>query len=104
VSRPNASLERFADIIRANTRIPLQRLADQYGPRRDPDEDGVPPSTLIETMEVGAMWGAFRHGAIALTQRDRRHLRILRDARNRLAHRTPLDGEELQTLIKELCR
>jgi hypothetical protein len=100
----DASRERFTDIVRANARIPLQRLAEQYGPRRDPDEGGVPPTTLIETMEVGAMWGAFRDGAIALTQRDRRHLRILRDARNRLAHRTPLDGEGLQTLIKELCR
>ncbi|MGA5111923.1 hypothetical protein [Streptomyces pseudogriseolus] len=100
----DASRERFSDVVRANARIPLQRLAGQYGPRRAPDEGGVPPSTLIATMEVGAMWGAFRDGAIALTQRDRRHLRILRDARNRLAHRTPLDGEGLQTLIKELCR
>ncbi|WP_330338777.1 hypothetical protein [Streptomyces sp. NBC_00557] len=100
----DASRERFADVVRANARLPLQRLAEQYGPRRDLDEGGVPTSTLIETMEVGAMWGAFRDGAIALTQRDRRHLRILRDARNRLAHRTPLDGEGLQTLIKELCR
>jgi hypothetical protein len=100
----DALRERFTDVVRANARIPLQRLAEQYGPRRDPDEGGVPPSTLIETMEVGAMWGAFRDGAIALTQRNRRHLRILRDARNRLAHRTPLDGEGLQTLIKELCR
>ncbi|WP_151773503.1 hypothetical protein [Streptomyces abyssomicinicus] len=100
----DAARERFADVVRANARIPLQRLAEQYGPRRDLDEGGVPPSTLIETMEVGAMWGAFRDGAIALTQRDRRHLRILREARNLLAHRTPLDGEGLQTLIKELCR
>jgi len=100
----DASRERFTDVVRTNARIPLQRLAERYGPRRDPDEGSVPPSTLIETMEVGAMWGAFRDGAIALTQRDRRHLRILRDARNRLAHRMPLDGEGLQTLIKELCR
>ncbi|MDQ1037657.1 hypothetical protein QFZ75_004073 [Streptomyces sp. V3I8] len=100
----DASRERFTDVVRANARIPLQHLAEQYGPRRDLDESGVPPSTLIETMEVGAMWGAFRDGAFALTQRDRRHLRIIRDARNRLAHRELLDGEELQTLIKELCR
>ncbi|PAM99604.1 hypothetical protein CJI59_22155 [Streptomyces sp. Alain-F2R5] len=100
----DVSRERFADIVRANARIPLQSLAEQYGPRRDLDEGGMSPSTLIETMEVGAMWGAFRDGVIGLTQRDRRHLRILRDARNRLAHRTPLDGEGLQTLIAELCR
>ncbi|MEU6158235.1 hypothetical protein [Streptomyces sp. NPDC047130] len=100
----DASRERFATVVRANARIPLQRLAEQYGPRRDLDDGQVPTSTLIDTMELGAMWGAYRDGAIVLSPQDRRHLRILRAARNHLAHRTPLSGDELRRLIAELCR
>jgi hypothetical protein len=47
--------------------------------------------------------GAHRDGAVALTPQERHRLRTLRDARHLLAHRTPLDGDHLRRLIKELC-
>ncbi|MFP8959958.1 hypothetical protein ACLIYP_05185 [Streptomyces nanhaiensis] len=96
--------ERFAATVRSRARISLQRLAEEYCPRRGPDAITESPGALIETMELGAMWGAHRDGAIALTFRERRHLRTLREARNLLAHRTPLDGDQLHRLIMELCR
>ncbi|MGY5059233.1 hypothetical protein ACWDFR_35090 [Streptomyces sp. 900105755] len=96
--------ERFAATVRLRARVPLPRLAEEYGPRRDPEAAPEPPGDLVDTLELGAMWGAYRDGAIALTPRERHRLRNLRDARNLLAHRTPLDGDQLHHLIEELCR
>ncbi|MBV7700771.1 hypothetical protein [Streptomyces sp. TRM70350] len=50
------------------------------------------------------MWGAHCDGTIALIPAERRRLRILREARNLLAHRVPLDGDRLRHLVEELCR
>ncbi|MET8288377.1 hypothetical protein ABZV80_24415 [Streptomyces sp. NPDC005132] len=95
--------EHFAATVRLRARVPLPRLAEEYGPRRDPGA-APEPGDLVDTLELGAMWGAHRDGAIALTPRERHRLRTLRDARNLLAHRSPLDGNQLHHLIKELCR
>lgn len=100
----DAARERFAATVRLRARVPLPRLAEEYGPRRDPDAAPDPHGDLVDTLELGAMWGAYRDGAIALTVRERHLLRTLRDARNLLAHRTPLDGDKLHRLIEELCR
>ncbi|MCZ2526186.1 hypothetical protein [Streptomyces sp. HB2AG] len=97
--------ERFAATVRSRARIPLQQLAEEYCSRRGTDAVVTEsPDSLIETMELGAMWGAHRDGATALTPKERRHLRVLREARNLLAHRTPLDGDRLHRLIMELYR
>ncbi|MBZ9644624.1 hypothetical protein [Streptomyces sp. PSKA30] len=82
----------------------MPRLAEEYGPRRGPGAVPEPPGDLVDTMELGAMWGAHRDGAVALTPRERNRLRTLRDARNLLAHRTQFDGDHLHRLTQELCR
>ncbi|MHB9859100.1 hypothetical protein [Streptomyces sp. YIM S03343] len=95
--------ERFAATMRRRTRIPLPRLAEEYGPP-DTTSEPLPPAKVIDTLELGAMWAAHCDGAITLTPAERHHLRTLRDTRNLLAHRKPLDGDHLHRLIKELCR
>jgi hypothetical protein len=96
--------ERFTATVRLRARVPLPRLAEEYGPRRNHDGAPQPPGDLVDALELGAMWGAHLDGVIALTTRERHRLRTLRDARNLLAHRTPLDGNQLHQLIGELCR
>ena len=96
--------ERFAATVRRRARVPLPRLAEEYGPHRDTDAPAEPPARIIDTLELGAMWAAHCDFAIALTPAERHHLRVLRDTRNLLAHRTPLDGDHLHRLVKELCR
>ena len=96
--------ERFAATVRRRARIPLPLLAQEYGPHRDADAPAEPPARIIDTLELGAMWAAHCDAAVTLTPAERHHLRVLRDARNLLAHRTPLDGDHLHRLIKELCR
>ncbi|MFF9572653.1 hypothetical protein [Streptomyces sp. NPDC014685] len=95
--------DRFTATVRRRARVPLTRLAQTYGPRREPGAPPEPAGSAIDMMELGAMWSAHCDDVIRLTPTERRRLRILREARNRLAHRAPLDSSQLQYLIKELC-
>lgn len=96
--------DQFTTTVRQRARIPLTRLAQDYGPRRAPGTPAEPAGSAVALMELGAMWSAHCDGAITLAPAERRRLRILREARNRLAHRTPLDADALDRLAEELCR
>ncbi|WP_173265493.1 hypothetical protein [Streptomyces pacificus] len=96
--------ERFTATVRLRARIPLGRLAQDYGPRLEPGRTPEAADSAIATMELGAMWSAHCDGAVALSPAERRGLRVLREARNLLAHRVPLDGDRLRRLVEELCR
>ncbi|WP_335940758.1 hypothetical protein [Streptomyces sp. PTD5-9] len=96
--------EQFTATVRLRTRVPPARLAQDYGPRREPGTAPEPTDSALSMLELGAMWSAHCDGALALTPAERRRLRTLREARNLLAHRTPLDGPRLQRLLEELCR
>ncbi|ARQ68821.1 hypothetical protein [Streptomyces marincola] len=89
--------------VRLRARVPLARLAQDYGPRREPGTAPEPAGSAVDLMELGGMWSAHCDGAVALTATERRRLRTLREARNRLAHRDHLDGAQLQRLVEELC-
>ncbi|MDH6123194.1 hypothetical protein [Kitasatospora sp. GP82] len=98
--------EEFTDVVRRRARIPLSRLAEQYGPRpvggsADPDT-ATDTGLVLTAMELGAMWGAHLNGHIALNEVERRRLRTLWRSRNRLAHRTPLDEAQLHQLVSVL--
>ncbi|MDT3395903.1 hypothetical protein RKE29_04465 [Streptomyces sp. B1866] len=84
-----------------------RRLAAAYGARRPPGVDGPAeaegdPARRLAAMELGEMWAAVCRGEIRLDARARRALRRLRQARNRLAHRIPLDDEGLRGLCEAL--
>lgn len=96
--------DQFTTTIRLRARVPPARLAQDYGPQRGPATALEPADSTVSMMELGAMWSAHCDGAIALTRTERRRLRTLREARNLLAHRVPLDGYQLQLLVEELCR
>ncbi|MER6140835.1 hypothetical protein ABT174_12325 [Streptomyces sparsogenes] len=96
--------DQFTATVRLRARVPPTRLAQDYGPRRGPGTAPEPVDSAVAMMELGAMWSAHCDGAIALTPAERRRLRTLREARNLLAHRVPLDGSRLQLLVEELCR
>ncbi|MBC7273868.1 MAG: hypothetical protein H5T76_35070 [Streptomyces sp.] len=96
--------DQFATTVRLRARIPLARLAQDYGPRRAPGTAPEPDDSAVAMMEPGAMWGAHCDGVIALNPSERRRLRILREARNLLAHRVLLDGDRLRHLVEKLCR
>jgi hypothetical protein len=99
--------EDFIGVVRRRSRLPLARLVDLYGPR----PVGGPPALHGDAaamdplvgMELGDMWGAHLNSDIRLSEPERHRLRILWDARNRLAHRTPLDETRLQRLVRTLC-
>ncbi|MEU8741832.1 hypothetical protein ACFYPK_25605 [Streptomyces halstedii] len=95
--------DQFTATVRLRARVPLARLAQDYGPRREPGTPAEPACSAVDMMELGAMWSAHCDGAIRLTPAERRRLRTIRDARNRLAHRAPLDSPRLHFLIEELC-
>ncbi|MEU5579921.1 hypothetical protein ABZ791_17105 [Streptomyces huasconensis] len=96
--------DQFTTTVRARARVPLARLAQDYGPRRESGTASEPAASAVSMMELGAMWSAHCDGVITLVPAERRRLRILREARNRLAHRAPLDGDRLGHLVEELCR
>lgn len=96
--------ERFTAIVRSRARGSLAQLAQDYGPRRESGRASESPDSAIAMMELGAMWSAHCDGAIPLAPTERRRLRVLREARNRLAHRVPLHGHRLRDLVEELCR
>jgi hypothetical protein len=100
--------EDFTATVRQRTRVPLSQLADRYGPRPVGSSGDPAPGNgtayALAALELGAMWGAHLNGDIALTRPERERLRTFWDARNRLAHRTPLDESRLQRLVTELCR
>ncbi|WP_275561065.1 hypothetical protein [Streptomyces sp. 5-6(2022)] len=96
--------DQFTATIRLRARVPLARLAQDYGPRRESGTAPEPADSAVAMMELGAMWSAHCDGAIALIPAERRRLRILREARNLLAHRVPLDDDRLRRLVEELCR
>ncbi|MFE2104912.1 hypothetical protein ACFXAF_03405 [Kitasatospora sp. NPDC059463] len=54
------------------------------------------------SMELGELYAAAVHRDIALTEEQFGRLRTLRRARNKLAHRTPLDDTLLQDLLEAL--
>ncbi|MDH6624771.1 hypothetical protein M2271_002575 [Streptomyces sp. LBL] len=95
--------DQFTSTVRHRARVPLARLAQDYGPQRGPGTAQEPAAT-VDIMELGGMWSAHCDGSIALTPAERHRLRTLREARNLLAHRVPLDGNRLQFLVDELCR
>ena len=90
--------------VRLRARVPLARLAQDYGPRLEPGAAPEPAASAAAMMELGAMWSAHCDGAITFSPAEPRRLRILREARNLLAHRVPLDGDRLRQLVEELCR
>ncbi|MEU2965205.1 hypothetical protein ABZ687_09510 [Streptomyces ardesiacus] len=96
--------DQFTTTVRLRARLPLARLAQDYGPRLEPGAAPEPADSAVAMMELGAMWGAHCDGAITLRPAERRRLRILREARNLLAHRVPLDSDRLCRLVEELCR
>ncbi|MEV7872664.1 hypothetical protein AB0P17_42675 [Streptomyces sp. NPDC088124] len=96
--------DQFTSTIRLRARVPLARLAQDYGPQREPGAAQEPADSAVGIMELGGMWSAHCDGAITLNPAERRRLRTLREARNLLAHRVPLDGNRLQLLVDELCR
>ncbi|MDX2680009.1 hypothetical protein [Streptomyces soliscabiei] len=96
--------DQFTTTVRLRARVPLARLAQDYGPRLEPAAAPEPADSAVAMMELGAMWSAHCDGVITLSPAERRRLRVLREARNRLAHRVPLDGDRLRRLVEELCR
>ncbi|MFF8830309.1 hypothetical protein [Streptomyces sp. NPDC015131] len=96
--------DQFTTTVRSRARLPLARLAQDYGPRLGPVAAPEPADSTVAMMELGAMWSAHCDGAIVLRPSERRRLRVLREARNLLAHRVPLDGDRLRHLVEELCR
>ncbi|EKX64217.1 hypothetical protein Sipo8835_05315 [Streptomyces ipomoeae] len=81
--------DQFTTTVRLRARVPLARLAQDYGPRLEPGAAPEPADSAVAMMELGAMWSAHCDGAITLSSSERRRLRILREARNLLAHRVP---------------
>ncbi|MEV5748011.1 hypothetical protein AB0L00_09350 [Actinoallomurus sp. NPDC052308] len=100
--------EEFTEVIRRRSRLPPGRLAERYrsgpvGAASAPPADGGPTDALMG-MELGAMWGAHLNSHVRLTREEADRLRVLWDARNRLAHRAALDDHRLKRLVTELCR
>lgn len=98
--------EEFTEVIRRRSRLPPGHLAGQYRPRpagTAATASDTAAGTLMG-MELGAMWAAHVNSQVRLTRPEADRLRVLWDARNRLAHRTALDGARLKRLVTELCR
>ncbi|MFI1417010.1 hypothetical protein ACH4VX_03300 [Streptomyces sp. NPDC020731] len=96
--------DRFTTTVRPRGRVPPARLTQDHGPRLEPGAAPEPSDSAITRMESGAMWSARCDGVVTLSPAGRRRLRILREARNLLAHRVPLDDDRLRRLVEELCR
>lgn len=97
--------EDFTEVIRVRSRLPLAQLAERY--RSRPVGGVVVPvaeSTArgLSGLELGAMWGAHVNADVSLKRTEAERLRVFWDARNRLAHRTPLDAPRLDRLARAL--
>ncbi len=78
----------------------VTRLVDTYVRRSLRDANGS--SADPASMELGELYDAAVHRDITLTDDQFGRLRTLRRARNKLAHRTPLDDALLQDLLGAL--
>ncbi|MFG2913421.1 hypothetical protein ACGF0D_11095 [Kitasatospora sp. NPDC048298] len=78
----------------------VTRLVDTYVRRSLRDANGS--SADAASMELGELYDAAVHRDITLTEVQFARLRTLRRARNKLAHRTPIDDALLQDLLDAL--
>ncbi|KNE80474.1 hypothetical protein ADZ36_21715 [Streptomyces fradiae] len=90
----------FADsLVAAAVHGPVQ-LALGYGPRNARSEN---PAADIAEMELGDIWAAVCHGQVRMNKSDRNRLMRLRHARNCLAHRSPLNDDEVRKVCDALA-
>jgi hypothetical protein len=78
----------------------IARLVDTYVRQSLRGANGS--AADLASMELGELYDAAVHRDIDLTEVQFRQLRTLRRARNKLAHRTPLDDVLLQDLLAAL--
>ncbi|MER5584780.1 hypothetical protein ABT090_24505 [Streptomyces asoensis] len=64
--------------------------------------EGNGSATDLGSMELGEIWTAVRHREFRFSRTQRNRIATLRTARNKLAHRCPLDDEGLRRLVEEL--
>ncbi|MEU4033264.1 hypothetical protein [Streptomyces collinus] len=80
----------------------IARLVDTYVRQSLRGANGS--AADLASMELGELYDAAVHRDIDLTEVQFRQLRTLRWARNKLAHRTPLDDALLRDLLEALSR
>ncbi|MFF2658881.1 hypothetical protein ACFVUH_16120 [Kitasatospora sp. NPDC058032] len=79
----------------------VARLVDTYARQSPRDTRGAPPDAA--SLELGELYHAAVQRDITLTDEQFGRLRTLRQARNKLAHRTPVDDARLQELVEALA-
>ncbi|MFF2954141.1 hypothetical protein ACFVVU_22720 [Kitasatospora sp. NPDC057965] len=79
----------------------VARLVDTYARQSPRDTRGAPPDAA--SLELGELYHAAVQRDITLTDEQFGRLRTLRQARNKLAHRTPVDDALLHELVEALA-